>query len=75
METPEEVRLESDRLEELEWTDVATTKCEHYLVLAMSDPNSNMRSVECKNCKSHGASFDPETHELKDGKLVKKEEV
>lgn len=71
----ENERLEDEKLENLEFVEVGNTKCKHYLVPAMSDPNSNMKSVECKNCKRHGASYDPLAYELLGGKLIKKEEA
>lgn len=67
----EEETLENQKLEELEWTEVGNTKHGHYLIAAPSDPNSNLISVQCRDC-SHGASYNPDDYQLVDGKLIKK---
>lgn len=71
-ENKPEPRVEDDVTSETEWQPVASTDCDHYLVMAPGDPNSNLWSAQCNKCP-HGANFDPQLFEIKEGKLVDKE--
>lgn len=69
MEPEEQLPIELTPLEELP---TYTTACDHYWVLADSDPNSNLVSVRCTNCPA-GSNIDSDHLTLKDGKMVKKD--
>lgn len=57
--------------EDVEWKEIHNTTCDHYWVESESqDPNSDMVSIQCKNCWA-GCSIQPKEVKIEDGKMIK----
>lgn len=69
--TEEDVDLFIEQEEILQVKEVANTTCDHYWIETKEqDPNSDMLSVQCKNCWA-GCSLGSEL-KLEDGKMVRR---